>query len=79
MRIVYLMRSLSDPEQIYVGVTSDIDRRLAEHNTGRSPHTAKHAPWELLVAVHFADTHKANAFERYLKTGSGRAFAKKHF
>jgi hypothetical protein len=37
------------------------------------------APWELVVAVYFADRQKAEAFERYLKHGSGHAFAKRHF
>ncbi len=78
-RTVYLIRSISHPGQVYVGVTSDLDRRMWDHNAGRSPHTSKHMPWELGVAGHFTDERKANAFERYLKTGSGRAFAKRHF
>ena len=79
MRTVYLLRSLSHPDEKYVGVTSDLQKRLPDHNAGRSPHTTKFAPWELVVAVQFTDSRKANAFERYLKTGSGRAFAKRHF
>jgi len=78
MRTVYLIRSLSHPDRTYIGVTSDIESRLAKHNSGGAPHTSKYAPWKLIVAVSFADTRKANAFERYLKTGSGRAFAKRH-
>ena len=79
MRTVYLIRSLSRPDQTYIGVTGDIETRLVKHNAGRSLHTSKYAPWKLMVAVSFADVRKANAFERYLKTGSGRAFAKRHF
>lgn len=79
MTTVYLIRSMSYPSQAYIGVTSDLKRRLKEHSAGHSPHTSKFAPWELVVAIRFAEERKANAFERYLKTGSGRAFAKKHF
>jgi len=79
MRIVYLIRSMSHPEQTYVGITGDLSERLKAHNTGRSPHTSKYAPWELAATVQFADASKANAFERYLKSGSGRAFANRHF
>ena len=78
MRTVYLIRSLAHPGQTYVGATSDVDARLTAHNAGRSPHTAKFVPWELVVALKFTDTRKANAFERYLKSGSGRAFANRH-
>jgi len=79
MKTVYLIRSVSHPEQVYVGSTADLAKRLADHNAARSPHTAKFTPWQLIVAMHFADTRRANAFERYLKSGSGRAFASRHF
>jgi predicted GIY-YIG superfamily endonuclease len=62
-----------------VGSTGDLRRRLGEHNAGKSPHTAAHAPWKVEVALHFADDAKAKAFERYLKGGSGHAFARRHF
>lgn len=76
---VYLLRSISHPGQRYIGLTDDLKRRVAEHNAGKSPHTSKHMPWELVVAVHFRDRAKAEAFERYLKHGSGHAFANRHF
>ena len=79
MRFVYLIRCVSDPGEHYVGMTSNLGERLRQHNAGRSPHTSKHRPWKLVVAVHFADNAKATRFERYLKSGSGRAFAKRHF
>jgi predicted GIY-YIG superfamily endonuclease len=61
-------------------LTSDVRRRLAAHNAGESPHTRKHRPWRLLVvALEFADSERAIAFEAYLKSGSGRAFMKRHF
>lgn len=79
MPYVYLLQSMQDPEQFYVGSTNDLPRRLAEHNNGKGRHTSKFAPWNYIVALRFADEAKASAFEEYLKTGSGRAFAKRHF
>ena len=79
MRCVYLLRSRSDPAKRYIGSTDDLQRRLAEHNAGKSPHTAEHIPWSVVVAVYFEDDGRAEAFERYLKNGSGHAFAKRHF
>ena len=77
MHYVYLLESVLAPGQRYVGVTSDIKRRIADHNAGKSSHTSKYAPWKLVTYVAFSDRQKAEAFERYLKSGSGHAFAKK--
>ena len=77
MRCVYLLQSESVAGQRYVGVTSDLKRRLADHNAGKSPHTSKYAPWKLVTYIAFSDEKKAEMFERYLKSGSGHAFAKK--
>ena len=79
MIYVYVLQSEVDPERFYVGLSNDPLRRLEEHNTGKSIHTNKYRPWKIIVTVGFADPAKATAFERYLKSGSGRAFAKKHF
>jgi putative endonuclease len=79
MKYVYLLRSVSFPERHYVGCTSNLPRRLEEHNSGQSMHTKKFIPWDLQAYFAFTDHGKADAFEKYLKTGSGRAFAKKHF
>ena len=76
---VYLLRSTPRPDQRYVGLTSDLKARLSEHNRGKCAHTRKYVPWRLVVAVYFADRRKAKAFERYLKQGSGHAFARRHF
>jgi putative endonuclease len=78
-RIVYVLVSTVDPERHYVGLTSDVTTRLAVHNSGGSQHTARNRPWRLIVSVEFANQSSAVAFETYLKTGSGRAFAKRHF
>jgi predicted GIY-YIG superfamily endonuclease len=78
-RIVYVLKSQRGPTRYYTGVTSDVRERLAAHNAGRCSHTADGRPWELDVVVRFADERRALAFERYLKSGSGCAFAKRHF
>ncbi len=77
MKYVYLIRSVSAPDQRYVGVTSNLQERLRTHNAGSSPHTSKYTPWDLVSYVCFNDDQRAIDFERYLKSGSGRAFANK--
>lgn len=79
MRYVYLIRSVSHSDQTYVGITDNVKRRLRDHNSGDSAHTSRHLAWKLVASVAFADDAKAAAFEQYLKTGSGRAFATRHF
>lgn len=78
MHYVYLLRSIRHPPQRYVGITRNLNRRMRDHNEGKSPHTAKYRPWELVVAIRFEDDGRAEAFESYLKSGSGHAFAKRH-
>lgn len=78
-RFVYVMVSAINPQRHYVGLTSNVTTRLAVHNSGGSQHTAQHRPWRLIVALEFANQASAVAFEKYLKSGSGRAFAKRHF
>ncbi|MGB3045935.1 MAG: GIY-YIG nuclease family protein [Xanthobacteraceae bacterium] len=77
MWYVYIIRSRSAPHQEYTGATSDLKQRLADHNAGKSTHTAKFKPWELAWYCAFPDKHQALDFEKYLKSHSGRAFAKK--
>lgn len=77
MHYVYLIESESDPTRRYVGVTSDLKTRLADHNAGKSGHTSKYLPWRLVTYVAFSDQRQALAFEQYLKSGSGHAFARK--
>jgi putative endonuclease len=79
LRFVYVIRSQADPARHYVGATSDVAGRLAAHNRGQSAHSRKYVPWQLVVAIEFASVQAALDFERYLKSGSGRAFAKRHF
>jgi putative endonuclease len=77
LQYVYLLESVDSSDQRYVGITSDLRRRLADHNEGKSPHTSKYAPWKLVTYVAFSSEDKARSFERYLKSGSGHAFARK--
>ena len=78
-RFVYVLRSETDPDRHYVGVTSDIAERLAWHNAGPCGHTRAHRPWAVVVSIEFPTEQQAIRFEKYLKTGSGRAFATRHF
>ena len=77
-RTVYILRCESDPSRHYFGLTSDLDARLGFHNAGLNRSTAAHRPWRVLVAVQFTEERRALEFERFLKSGSGRAFAKRH-
>jgi putative endonuclease len=74
---VYLLESLHHAGRRYVGITDNLRVRLHEHNAGKSPHTSKFAPWRVVTYVAFSDPSKAKAFEIYLKSGSGHAFAKR--
>jgi predicted GIY-YIG superfamily endonuclease len=78
-RFVYILQSDSDPSRHYVGRTANVDERLAWHNSGPCGHTVANRPWSILVSVEFGTEGEAARFERYLKSGSGRAFAKRHF
>ena len=78
MKYVYLLQSVAFPGERYIGITSDLNRRLEEHNSGKSNHTSKYGPWKIVTAVRFEDDERAAAFEKYLKSGSGRSFAKRH-
>ena len=77
MHYVYLIESFSAPHEPYVGITSDLEQRLREHNAGKASHTSKFKPWKLTAYVAFTNRAKAEAFERYIKSGSGHAFARK--
>ena len=76
---VYILVTVDKPTRHYVGRTANLEARLKQHNHGQVPHTAKHRPWRLETAISFRSEAKAVAFERYLKSGSGREFARRHF
>lgn len=77
MFYVYLLRSIPYPDQTYIGFSKNIKFRLTAHNNGQSPHTAKYKPWNLVTYIAFKDRGKALSFEKYLKSHSGIAFARK--
>ena len=79
MTYVYILRSVRCSDERYFGITSNLKRRLEAHNAGRCPHTSKFTPWQVETYVAFSDRGKAVAFERYLKTGSGREFSRRRF
>lgn len=79
MYYVYLIRSEAFPEQKYVGFTTDLRKRISDHNAGKSIHTSKFKPWKLVSYHAFAEKRKAQEFEYYLKSGSGKAFASRRF
>jgi len=75
---VYILRSLTEPTKTYVGFTTRLDERLDEHNSGSQVYSRRYAPWARVTHVAFSDRNVALAFERYLKTPSGKAFIQKH-
>ena len=79
MYYTYILHSSSHPEQYYTGFTSDLKARLEKHNEGDVPHTSKFVPWEVDAYFAFKTETLARHFESYLKSGSGRTFALRHF
>jgi predicted GIY-YIG superfamily endonuclease len=77
MYFVYFLKSINFPDQTYAGYTVNVKNRLAVHNAGGSPHTAKYKPWALHSYIAFENKYKALEFERYLKSHAGKAFANK--
>ena len=75
----YILQSEKTTNRFYTGFTEDLEARLRSHNQGNNPHTVKDKPWRVKTAIAFTDRQKAIDFESYLKTPSGRAFAKKRF
>lgn len=76
MKYVYILQSVNDARHFYTGITDDLKARLSAHNSGAVPHTSDYKPWRIKTYVAFTDAVRAGAFEKYLKSGSGRSFAK---
>ena len=76
MKYVYILESL-DSQHFYIGITDNLRARFAKHNAGAVPHTSKFGPWRIKTYVAFSNAEQAIAFEKYLKSASGRAFANK--
>ena len=77
MHYVYIIRSITFSDQIYVGCTQDLKNRLSNHNAGTTSHTSKYIPWQLEMYLAFENKNKAIDFEKYLKFHSGREFRDK--
>ena len=76
MKYVYILQSQLDNGRSYTGITDDLEARLSKHNSGEVTHTSKFRPWRIKSYIAFTVEGRALAFEKYLKSGSGRAFAK---
>ena len=79
MHYVYLLQSESTPGRRYIGYSDDLRRRVVDHNLGKNVSTALYRPWRLRTYLAFSTKAQALAFERYLKSGSGHAFAGRRF
>lgn len=77
MKIVYILQSERD-KGVYIGNTANLEERLLRHNQGKVLSTKYRKPLQLICYFYFVNIQKAYDFERYLKSGSGRAFINKH-
>lgn len=77
MYYVYILKSVGNSNQTYVGSSSDIQKRLESHNSGANKHTRKFRPWKVVWYCAFSTKEKAFDFEKYLKSSSGIAFRRK--
>ena len=74
---IYILQSELHADRFYTGLTDDLCKRMSNHNAGRVRHTAKWRPWRLKAYVAISNRLRAAEFEHYLKSASGRAFARK--
>ncbi len=78
LHYVYILVSESNSARHYTGITKDLDKRLHSHNTGKVSHSSRFRPWRIETAIAFRSQEKARIFEVFLKSHSGRVFARKH-
>ena len=78
MFYVYCIESSKVPGHTYVGFSEDLKQRVVDHNRGCNPSTSPLKPWKLKGYIAFDTKNQAMDFERYLKTGSGHSFRKRH-
>lgn len=76
MDYVYILQSEKD-QSLYIGYTSDLEKRLKEHNDGKSKATRPFRPYQLIFYEAFMHKKDANEREEYLKSGWGRRTIKK--
>ena len=79
MYYTYILESEKYPGKRYIGQSADLKQRLLNHNAGKSSHTSKFRPRKLKMYFAFEELKTAQHFEKYLKSGSGHAFANRHF
>ena len=77
MYSVYILRSINHPERLYIGMTDNLQQRLAQHHSNTSMYSRRYSPWEVETHIVFKDRPVAQGFETYLKSGSGFAFLKR--
>lgn len=77
MHAVYILKCADNTH--YVGCTSNLENRLVRHNRKEVHYTKSRLPFKVVLTINFPDKYKAYAFEKYLKSGSGRAFMNKRF
>ena len=75
MYFVYVLYSLKF-DRSYVGMTTDLDRRLYQHNTGQNSSTKPYLPWKIVHTEEFLTVHDAREREKYLKIAAGRRWRK---
>ena len=73
---VYVLESIEFNRK-YIGFTRNIERRLNQHNSGRTKSTKPYLPWKMLFYEEYHNKEKALIREKFLKTGKGREFIKK--
>lgn len=77
---VYFLKSVKWPHKTYIGYTAEVpEARLAGHNKGNTPFTAQYKPWEIAAYVAFPTKEQAQAYEKYAKSGSGKAYTNRIF
>ena len=76
MWYVYILKTNND--KLYRGCTVNVEQRVIRHQHGHVPATKNYRPVSLIFYCAFTDRFKAYKFEKYLKSGSGRAFTNKH-
>lgn len=78
MYYLYRIQSLEYPDKSHIGITHNVKKRLALHNSGRVDKTSEYAPWRVSFYAAFTRKERAEAFKTFLKTPEGRDFAHEH-
>ena len=74
--ITYALKSLKDGT-LYIGMTSDVERRLKQHNSGKTSSNRHSVPFEIIYTKPFESRADARKHEKHLKSGSGRESLKR--